>query len=97
MLVRDARMKRLLAALALLIMAGSALAEALAPDAFVRQITDDVVASLREDSVLRARESARMAALVETIIAPHFDFRRITRMAVGPGWRRATPTTSASA
>jgi len=50
-----------------------------------------VVASLRQDSATRARESARVAALVERMIVPHFDFRRITRLAVGPGWRQATP------
>jgi len=84
-------MKRLLAAFAVLVAIGSALAEALAPDALVRQITDGVVASLRLDSATRARESARIAALVERMIVPHFDFRRITRLAVGLGWRQATP------
>ncbi len=84
-------MKRLLAAFAVLVAIGSALAEALAPDALVRQITDGVVALLRLDSAARARESARIAALVERMIVPHFDFRRITRLAVGLGWRQATP------
>ena len=30
-------------------------------------------------------------ALVEAKIVPHFDFRRITQVAVGSNWRRATP------
>jgi phospholipid transport system substrate-binding protein len=28
---------------------------------------------------------------VETKIVPHFDFRRITQIAMGSNWRRATP------
>jgi len=84
-------LKGLFAAFAVLVVTGSALAEALAPDTLIRQITDDVIASLRHDSAIRAGDSARIAALVETKIVPHFDFRRITRMAVGPAWRHATP------
>src|SRR3981081_3992162 len=61
------------------------------PDALVRQMSDDVVAAIVQDGALRAGDPARIAALVETKIAPHFDFRRITQIAMGVNWRRATP------
>jgi phospholipid transport system substrate-binding protein len=34
---------------------------------------------------------ARVAALVEAKVLPHFDFARTTRIAMGANWRRATP------
>ena len=32
-----------------------------------------------------------MAELIEQKVAPHFDFERMTRLAVGRNWRQATP------
>jgi phospholipid transport system substrate-binding protein len=32
-----------------------------------------------------------MAELIEAKIVPHFDFQRMTRLAVGRNWRQATP------
>jgi phospholipid transport system substrate-binding protein len=71
--------------------AQEAAAQPTAPDALVQQMTDDVTAAVKQDSAIRAGDSARIAALVETKIVPHFDFRRITQAAMGPSWRRATP------
>jgi phospholipid transport system substrate-binding protein len=62
-----------------------------APDAFVRQMTDEVTAAIRQDSAIRAGDASRIATLVETKIVPHFDFPRITQIAMGVNWRRATP------
>jgi phospholipid transport system substrate-binding protein len=66
-------------------------AQSAAPDALVRQMTDEVVATIRQDSAIRAGNAGRIAALVETKIVPHFDFRRVTQIAMGANWRRATP------
>ena len=62
-----------------------------APDALVQTISEEVIGEIRRDKALQAGDPSRIAALVEAKIVPHFDFRRITQIAVGPSWRRATP------
>jgi len=67
----------------------SALAEDLAPDTLVRAIADDVIAAIKHDPKL-TDSPARVAALVEARVLPHFDFAHTTRIAMGSNWRRAT-------
>jgi phospholipid transport system substrate-binding protein len=61
-----------------------------APDQLVRGVADDVLSIMRQDQELRAGNQSRMAELIEQKIAPHFDFERMTRLAVGKSWRQAT-------
>jgi phospholipid transport system substrate-binding protein len=75
----------------LLILAVPALAQAIAPDALLRTLTDEVLAIVRQDKRIQSGDPKATAALVETRLAPHFDFRRATRIAVGKSWREATP------
>jgi phospholipid transport system substrate-binding protein len=60
------------------------------PDKLVKEVADDVLRALREDPDLRTGNPAKMAQLIERRIAPHFDFERMTRLAVGKAWREAT-------
>jgi phospholipid transport system substrate-binding protein len=69
---------------------GAALAQT-APDKLVKSVADDVLAGLRQDPELKAGSQAKFAELLEQKVAPHFDFERIARLAVGRGWRQATP------
>ena len=84
-------MKIFFAALAALLLSAPAGAETPAPDAMIRQLCDDVIASIRQDSAIRAGDWSHISALVESKIVPHFDFRRTTQMALGRAWREATP------
>ena len=68
-----------------------AVAQEPAPDALMKQVSAEVIASIREDKAIQAGDSARIGALVEAKVLPHFDFRRTTQIAMGPHWRRATP------
>ncbi|MEO8629481.1 MAG: ABC transporter substrate-binding protein, partial [Betaproteobacteria bacterium] len=61
------------------------------PDKLVQKVADEVLQTLRTDPDLRAGSQAKMAQLIEQKVAPHFDFDRITRLAVGRNWRQATP------
>jgi phospholipid transport system substrate-binding protein len=61
-----------------------------APDQLVRGVADDVLSIMRQDQELRAGNQSRMAELIEQKIAPHFDFERMTRLAVGKNWRQAS-------
>ena len=60
------------------------------PDNLVKGVADDVLHALREDPDLRAGNQTKMAQLIEQKIAPHFEFERMTRLAVGKAWRQAT-------
>jgi phospholipid transport system substrate-binding protein len=62
-----------------------------APDALMKRISEEVIAEIRHDKAIQSGEGAKIAALVDAKILPHFDFRRITQIAMGSNWRRATP------
>ena len=62
-----------------------------APDALARSVTDEVLAIVRADKELQAGNPQKVAQLVETKVLPHFNFSRMTQLAVGRNWRQATP------
>jgi phospholipid transport system substrate-binding protein len=68
-----------------------ALAADEAPDAMVKRIADDVVAIVKSDKDLQNGNSAKVVQLAEQKVLPHFDFTRMTRLAVGRNWQQATP------
>jgi phospholipid transport system substrate-binding protein len=76
---------------ALVLGANAAALAQTAPDKLVKSVADDVLAGLRQDPDLRAGSQAKFAELLEQKVAPHFDFERMARLAVGRGWRQATP------
>jgi phospholipid transport system substrate-binding protein len=69
----------------------AARAEAVAADAFVRQLSTEVMDSVKADKAIQAGDVARIRALVDTKVMPHVNFERMTGMSVGPQWRSATP------
>ena len=60
-----------------------------APDAMVRRTTDEVLAIIKADKDLQAGNSRKVAELAEQKVLPHFDFTRMTRLAVGKNWQQA--------
>lgn len=62
-----------------------------APDAMIKRLSDEVLGAVRKDPAVKAGDVRKVVALVDRIILPHLNFRRMTAAAVGPGWRRATP------
>ena len=66
-------------------------AEVIAPDVLVKSITKEVVTVLREDKDIRAGNPKKVADLIETKILPHFNFSRMTRIAMARNWRLASP------
>ena len=61
------------------------------PDALVKRIADEVIAVVKSDKDLQAGNSAKVVQLAEAKVLPHFDFTRMTRLAVGRNWQQATP------
>jgi phospholipid transport system substrate-binding protein len=66
-------------------------AEVTAPDALAKSVTDDVLAVLRTDKDIQSGSTKKVVDLVEKKVLPHFDFVRMTRLAVGRNWREADP------
>jgi phospholipid transport system substrate-binding protein len=66
-------------------------AEALAADAFVKQVSTDVIDAVKADKAIQAGDVGRIRALVDAKVMPHVNFQRMTASSVGPQWRSATP------
>jgi phospholipid transport system substrate-binding protein len=81
---------RALALIALVALPLPALAQ-LAPDALVKQVSEEVLQIVRTDPKVQAGDRARIREVLDTKLAPHFDFERMTALAVGRGWREASP------
>jgi phospholipid transport system substrate-binding protein len=78
-----------LAALCLGAAASVALAQE-APDALVKRVSDEVLQIVKTDPKVQAGDRARIREVIDAKLAPHFDFERMTALAVGRGWRKAT-------
>ena len=70
---------------------GAAAAAIAAPDALVRTMSEDVLDSIRKDPSLQSGDIARLNALIDEKVLPYVNFEKMTRLAVGRGWREATP------
>ena len=68
-----------------------------APDALVRQIAVEVLDTAKAVKAIQAGDVSRIIALVDTKVMPHVNFEIMTRAAVGPQWRTATPEQRESA
>lgn len=68
-----------------------ALAADMAADAFVKQLSDEVIDTIKADKSFQTSNMVKLTALVDAKVMPHVNFRRITASAVGPGWLKATP------
>jgi phospholipid transport system substrate-binding protein len=60
-----------------------------APDALVKRVTDEVLAIIKADKDLQAGNPRKVVELAEQKVLPHFDFTRMTRLAVGRNWAQA--------
>ena len=66
-------------------------AEMTAPDALAKSVTADVLAVLRADKDIQSGNTRKVIDLVEKKVLPHFDFVRMTQLALGRNWREAAP------
>jgi phospholipid transport system substrate-binding protein len=77
----------------LLTASGLALAQpaATAPDALIRDLSNELLDVIRSDPALSKGDPTRVQQVVDERVLPHVDFPKMTRMAVGRGWRDASP------
>ena len=73
------------AALFVATLAGPAAAATTAPDALVKSTSEQVLAVVKD-----AGDSQHIVAKAEPLVAPHFDFARMTQLAVGRAWASAS-------
>ena len=62
-----------------------------APDAFIKRITNETLDTIKADKSLRSGDVSKIIQLVDVRLMPHVNFRRMTALATGPAWRKATP------
>jgi phospholipid transport system substrate-binding protein len=66
-------------------------AQELAPDLLVKSISQEVIAVLKQDKDIQAGNPKKIEALIEAKVIPHFNFTRMTRIAMARNWRVTTP------
>ncbi len=85
-------MKHLFSLLAgMFILAGNVFAADEAPDALVKRVTDEVLTIVRSDKDIQSGNSKKAIELVEAKVLPHFNFMRMTSLAVDKDWAKASP------
>jgi len=62
-----------------------------APDAFVLQLSTEVIDAVKSDKAIQSGDVARIRALVDTKVMPHVNLQRMVIKSVGPPWRSASP------
>lgn len=83
-------MKKLTMFIAGMLFAAAAFAQE-APDALIKRVASEVVSTLKSDKDLQAGNKQKLYALVEGKVASNFDFMRMTALAMGRNWSKATP------
>jgi phospholipid transport system substrate-binding protein len=79
-------------ALASAVVSAVALAQtATAPDALIKQVSTEVIDTVKADKAIQAGDVGKIIALVDAKVMPHVNFQRMTASAVGRHWRTATP------
>jgi phospholipid transport system substrate-binding protein len=76
---------------AAVVVAPVARAEALAPDALIKQVSNEVIDTVKSDKAIQAGDVNKIIALVDAKVMPNVNFQRMTASAVGRNWRTATP------
>lgn len=70
---------------------GGARAQVAAPDVLVKSVTLEVVDLIAKDKDIRDGSRAKLIALIDAKVLPHFDFHAMTTLAMGRSWSKATP------
>jgi len=86
----DRGRRRIVLAALVALAAGPAHAQE-APDALVKRVSQEVLQIIKTDLKVQAGDQARIREVVETKLLQHFDFTRMTALAMGRNWAKASP------
>ena len=70
--------------------AAAALARDTGPDELVKSTTEEVISVIKLVKDIQSGDRSKIYALVEQKVLPHFDFKRMSQLAMGKNWRQAT-------
>lgn len=59
------------------------------PDAMIKKVTDEVLTIVRQDKDIQNGNTRKAIELVEVKVLPHFNFQRMTALAMGKEWHKA--------
>jgi phospholipid transport system substrate-binding protein len=79
------------AAVMALTLGGQARAQAMAPDALVKKVTEDVLSTVKSDPDIKSGNISKIQSLVESKVLPYVNFQKMTATAVGRNWSQASP------
>ncbi len=88
------KLKNLLVAASLF--ATTVIAADLAPDALVKNTAEEVLTIVKQDKDIQAGNTKKVVELVEVKVLPHFDFTRMTRLAMARNWSKASDSQKAT-
>lgn len=87
-------LKQLLATVAIMF---AAAAQAQVPaDEFIKNLGEDLLATVKADKAVQAGDANRIRALVEEKVAPQVNVNRAAQQTIGRHWRTATPEQQAA-
>jgi phospholipid transport system substrate-binding protein len=69
---------------------GPSQAQTLEPEDIVKKLATDMTTIVRNDPALQTGNTPKLSALAEQNLGPRFDFERITRVAAGRNWNKAS-------
>jgi phospholipid transport system substrate-binding protein len=84
-------MKSLFVLFSGLLIAATPMAQELAPDVLVKDVTNEVLDIVRKDKDIQSGNTRKAIDLVETKLLGHFNFTRMTQLAMARDWRQTTP------
>lgn len=61
------------------------------PDELIKKTANELLTIIKQDKEIQAGNKKRIKEIIEAKVLPHFDFTRMTRLAVGRFWNQATP------
>ena len=71
-------------------------AEITPPDELIKSTVHDVLEVINQDKRASDANHKKILDFIDAKVLPHFDFERMTRLAVGKSWRVATPEQKAA-
>jgi phospholipid transport system substrate-binding protein len=80
-----------IALLALALAGAPVAAQDVAPDTLVRNVTLEVVDLISKDREIKTGSRAKLVAVIEAKVLPHFNFTAMTALAMGQNWAKASP------
>ena len=88
-------MSGLFAVAAVTAFAATAAQAQIAPDALIKTVATDVTTVLKADPAILSN-AAKLKELIENKLIPNFSFARMTQLAMGRNWSKASPEQQAA-